>query len=473
MKVLNFFKIIILFLCLTGLKSLALDTIDYFGQTSPGDTAKIFAPNIFPLTDRDEYNIAFSPDGKEVYFFAEDGIYYTKYVNNTWTEQVKEPIFDGFSYPVFSTDGNKLYFLKFNNDISISDIYMSERNTEGWSEPQLLPEPINSASYDGGYTETADGVIYIHSYRSGNWDIWCIRALQAENLGPTVNSTSEESGPCIAPDGSYIIFTSDRRGKYGDMDLYVSFNKGNSRWTAPVNLEKSGAGINIAQYRQIAPSLSPDGKFLFFNRHYIDGTMQEIYWVSTHILVGLRKYAFAPRLSKQIPDMSIKTDSVLNYVIPDNTFSCEYGTDSLKYTATLNNGSILPSWLHFEPETRLLWGTPTQAETDFIKIIATNADTVSGTCTFRIEVSSSVTVNQTEKQKVHVFPNPAQNSLQIEYPGLEQNEAGYKIIDLSGKIIQQGKLSSNRIDVSGIKKGVYLLNLTIEGNLLNQKFLIE
>jgi uncharacterized protein (TIGR02145 family) len=87
--------------------------------------------------------------------------------------------------------------------------------------------------------------------------------------------------------------------------------------------------------------------------------------------------------------MNIKTDSVINYVIPGNTFSCEYGVDSLQYLATLSNGSALPSWLAFNAGTRTLSGTPRRTEIDTIKITATNRDTVSAICSFRITVTAS------------------------------------------------------------------------------------
>jgi hypothetical protein len=43
-------------------------SIDYFGQVPPSDSAIIFAPGVFSLPDRLESNIVFSPDGKEIYF---------------------------------------------------------------------------------------------------------------------------------------------------------------------------------------------------------------------------------------------------------------------------------------------------------------------------------------------------------------------------------------------------------------------
>jgi Tol biopolymer transport system component len=282
---------------------------DYLGQTPPGDTAVMFAPGIISLPNRLEYKIAFSPDGNEIYFHFANGnyskIYSTKRINNTWTEPEEAPfsVNQNFFNPVFSANGKKLYIAKSNNDNSNCDIWMVDRTTGAWSKPQLLPEPINSTSDENICTETADSILYISSNRSGNWDIWCIRrltdkTLQAENLGPIVNSTEMDLTPCIAHDGSYLIFSSTRPGGYGNQDLYICFNKGNSSWTVPVNMERSGAKINIAHYAHFGPTLSPDGKYLFFTRHNGAGDKLDIYWVSTKVIDEIRKEVFNPKVSK-------------------------------------------------------------------------------------------------------------------------------------------------------------------------------
>ena len=140
------------------------------------------------------------------------------------------------------------------------------------------------------YSETNSGIVYIDSRRTGGTgiDIWCIRkmsdeTLHAENLGSTINSTDWDFNPCIAPDESYLIFASDRFGRKGLSRLYVSFNKGNGEWTEPVDLNSNGALVNSDEANQGGPSLSPDGKYLFFFRH-VDETEMDVYWVSTKVI---------------------------------------------------------------------------------------------------------------------------------------------------------------------------------------------
>ena len=76
---------IILFAFLSLLDGIGQVTeIDYFGQTPPGDSAIVFAPDFISLPDRYNQNGSFTPDGKEFCFTVTNSgwtncdIYYTK-----------------------------------------------------------------------------------------------------------------------------------------------------------------------------------------------------------------------------------------------------------------------------------------------------------------------------------------------------------------------------------------------------------
>ena len=98
----------------------------YFGQTTPGDSAVVFAPGIVSLTNREDFKIVFSPNGDECFFETYTSgadnsiIYYTKRINGQWTEPQAAPftINPNSSLDFISADGNKLYF-----SININDNY--------------------------------------------------------------------------------------------------------------------------------------------------------------------------------------------------------------------------------------------------------------------------------------------------------------------------------------------------------------
>jgi Tol biopolymer transport system component len=297
---LQFLALIFIF----SLSTIKAQSVDYFGQTPPGDSAVIFAPGIFSLSDRLESNIAFSSDGREIYFgvveikdnSASYKIYYTKYLNNKWTEQAETSFSAGndICNPYLSADGKKLYFEK------SGDIWMIERTAEGWGKQKQLEPPINSESYEASYMETADGNAYISSKRPGGlggMDIWYLKrmpdqSIQAENLGPLFNTELFDYSPFLAPDGSYFIFGSYRKGKFGQADLFISFKDENKEWTDPINMNSCGAKINNTTAHHSQPSLSPDGKFLFFRRHETLMEM-DVYWVSAGVIEELKDRALS------------------------------------------------------------------------------------------------------------------------------------------------------------------------------------
>jgi hypothetical protein len=242
-----------------------------------------------------------------------------------------------------------------------------------------------------------------------------------------------------------------------------------------VGMERNGAKINVPNYNQLCPTLSPDGKYLFFSRENNTNDQRDVYWVSTHIIVGLKKYVFTPRLSRQIPNMNVKTDSIISYVIPENTFFCEYENDSLKYTATLKNGSDLPSWLHFDAETRTLSGTAIQAEIDSITVTATLDDTASASCSFRISVTSKSGISQSDKKEFEIFPNPTNGRFTLSF-GNTIKKAVVEIYSIDGRqIFSQTYLDKafTTVDLTGNTKNMYLLRLNLDGTIYNNKVFLE
>jgi len=82
------------------------------------------------------------------------------------------------------------------------------------------------------------------------------------NLGPTVNSSYNDSAPSLSAEGLLLFFESDRPGGSGNWDLWVA-----TRQTAfepfgpPVNL---GPTVN-SPYSDRAPSISADGLALYLS----------------------------------------------------------------------------------------------------------------------------------------------------------------------------------------------------------------
>jgi len=169
-------------------------------------------------------------------------------------------------------------------------IWVSERTNKGWSEPRLLPFPVNSGYHDSHPSITENGTLYFFSRRSeslGSSDIYRSsnienQYIKAENLGESINTRYGDLDPFIAPDESYLIFCSDRPGGYGKADLYIAFQVEDGSWIEPVNM---GKHINTP-YQEYIPCVTPDGKYFFFTSNKSGN--RDIYWVAAKIIDTLK-----------------------------------------------------------------------------------------------------------------------------------------------------------------------------------------
>ena len=127
------------------------------------------------------------------------------------------------------------------------------------------------------------------------------------------------------------------------------------------------------------------------NPNYSD---TRIRWVRIDGLVdSLRNTNFIPYLKNQIPQQSDTVGVQYNFVIPDTTFIDDDGNNTLTYSATLGDGSALPSWLNFNPQTRTLSGTPAAAGTSTIKIMVTDNDSAKVWCLFNLVTVPHTAIN--------------------------------------------------------------------------------
>ena len=82
-----------------------------------------------------------------------------------------------------------------------------------------------------------------------------------------------------------------------------------------------------------------------------------------------------PVVANAIADQASDEDAVLNFAVPANTFSDPDVGDTLIYSATLSNGSALPTWLNFDAATQTFGGTPENADVGILSVRVTATDT--------------------------------------------------------------------------------------------------
>jgi hypothetical protein len=160
---------------------------------------------------------------------------------------------------------------------------------------QNLGPTLNTTSADGGGGTTSAGglELYFCSDRpggSGATDI-CVSKRQSvkdpwgppANLGPMVNSPYSEDYPSLSSDGLTLYFSdfysgSPRPGGLGGPDIWMTTRPSRSDpWTTPVNLD---APVNNSSL-EISPTISGDGLTLVFTSNRNGGMGGWDLWMST------------------------------------------------------------------------------------------------------------------------------------------------------------------------------------------------
>jgi OOP family OmpA-OmpF porin len=199
--------------------------------------------------------------------------------------------------PCISTDGLSLYFhsdrLGGQGD---KDIWVAKRRTvsDAWQQPINLGSTVNTSANEFGPHLSPDGLeLYFSSDRSGGYgfyDLWVTTraSVDAEwgtpaNIGNDVNSSAAETAPCISMDGLELYFSDHmdsvpRTGGLGSADLWVASRPNTwSAWGKPVNL---GSVVNSVK-AEVNPTLSADGLILFFGSTRGGGQGGRDVWVTT------------------------------------------------------------------------------------------------------------------------------------------------------------------------------------------------
>ncbi len=266
----------------------------YFGQQIPQDSAEIFAPNFISLDDRWEGNANFSPDGRSFYFnvFTDSlktkDIYVSKVEDEAWTvPSVFEEVgpYDNWE-PFISYSGREFYFVSTqppgSEEWNGRLMKMTKNRNDKWSEPKMVDVGFdtengywfpNHSEKNPRYLYFGGNIADLGSVGKGDlymYDQQKMIAFHVEEL----SSEEEDWDPFVSPDGSFIMWASDRPGGYGGTDLYVS-KRTELGWGNAILL---GPEVNSSDY-EVAPRISNDGSVLFFDRP-IDGS-QDIFWITS------------------------------------------------------------------------------------------------------------------------------------------------------------------------------------------------
>ncbi|KGJ99165.1 PD40 domain-containing protein [Thalassotalea sp. ND16A] len=252
----------------------------YMGQKPPGMVAEPFALGIISKEGW-ELEGVFAPGMKEFYFTTNRKsatVIGFRQQNNVWKKYIEFPRSGEI---VFSQDGKRMYMAKGYKD----------RIGDGWSERKSLGPMIDrkdwhimrlSASTKGTYvfdeaTREGDGVLRYSRLINGERE-------EPKPLNKAINAGKWTAHPFIAPDESYLIWDSEVEGGFGGSDLFISYRQKDGSWGPAINM---GDKVN-SDKEDFYASVTPDGKYILFNRGMDDKGNIDIYWVDAQIIETLK-----------------------------------------------------------------------------------------------------------------------------------------------------------------------------------------
>jgi WD40 repeat protein len=159
-----------------------------------------------------------------------------------------------------------------------------------WSPPVSLGAPPNTAASEICPSSSSDGKsLFFFSDRPdglGGNDLWVSQRKSSEdqwgeprNLGPAVNTPYDDSAAWLSPDGYVLLFTSDRPGGVGALDVWITRRDNRNddfAWRTPINL---GAVNSTSNDQSPAYLIDEHGRLvLYFNSNRPGGKgLDDIY----------------------------------------------------------------------------------------------------------------------------------------------------------------------------------------------------
>jgi Tol biopolymer transport system component len=181
-------------------------------------------------------------------------------------------------FPSLAPDGSYLIFESDRPVVAgvgtaerVANLWKVDRTSSGWSKPARLPDTVNISKRVNGHSIAANGDIYFMSSteprgKDPKWRLFRAARTangyaQAESLPFSDGSTSDVD-PYIAPDQSYLIFSSrNRREPTGHEHLFVTIHHGTD-WGPVTPIRYQGDAQAEDDYYL---NVSADRKTLYFD----------------------------------------------------------------------------------------------------------------------------------------------------------------------------------------------------------------
>lgn len=276
----------------------------FFGQTPPGQEPVKFAAEALASDYHLHGALNFSPDSKAVYWSVMTGegmknaICFSAFDGSQIAKPAVAPFAVGKSFAgaSMSADGKRMFF---NGNLSVPGdtskkavaVFYVERTNSGWNKPVPVESTIDTLITKGQVSIARSGnlyftgrvrteqtpAIFVCKYSNGKYS-------RPEKLAGAIATLPLAVDPWVDPEERFMLLSCPpKEGPPMLTDIGISTRQADGTWSLPVRI---GGAVNTPAFERF-PSLSPDGKYLFFIRsvgQQFVGDEAYFYWVEAGII---------------------------------------------------------------------------------------------------------------------------------------------------------------------------------------------
>lgn len=153
------------------------------------------------------------------------------------------------------------------------EIYYAKKDGEEWGVSKKISNRLGNhnffktaaVSFYGDeiyllYNDPYNMDIYVSNFIDRQW-------TKAKKLKKPINSKDKETHVSLSQDGKTMYFTSDRKGGFGELDIYKVTRNEKGKWGEPENM---GSDVNTI-FNEETPFLTNDEELLFFSSEGHEG----------------------------------------------------------------------------------------------------------------------------------------------------------------------------------------------------------
>lgn len=274
-------------------------------------------------------------------------------------------------------------------------------------------------------------------------------------------NTLDESGKETDAIGTDLTLTTDR---FGNADYAYEFNGTSSVMVLPNTLlqrpeltismwfKTSSDGVLIAQQQAPVNQFSSSRVPMLYVRQ--DSTLNALIWDGAS---GNMTTNTVNLVDNQWHHVVLTGDQTGQFLFIDNVLSGSRNAVSIVGNAIYNQigwGETGGSW-----QSSPSGFFPFEGSIDDILILGRRVSTAEVDSLYQMPNPLNTTeVEDFYHSEVNVYPNPFNDKLMIEMEDIQDKY--YLVVDLFGKTLSSGSLNTSVIDLSTIKKGIYILQIT-------------